>query len=366
MKIDAIRTRIVRLPVKSPLVTGNIRIESVWFLLVDLKTDDGASGSSYIWSFNKAGSSALKAVVEHLANTALGENPLFTARLWNGMWRSLIQWGHAGVPVMGMAAIDAAAWDLAGKVANQPLAQLLGRKLDRVPTYASGLWITDDLRQLGRDAEALVTQGFRAVKMRAGRADVEKDVAAVRAVRDAIGPRIGLMVDLSSAPTRDYATKLCHALEPFNLIWIEDPIADEDVADHAELARAVRTPICFGEKVYSPHGMRQIIDAKAADVLMADLQRAGGVTGWIRIAALADAARLPLSSHILPELNVHLVASAPTGMYLEHLTWGEELFQERLEMVDGAMKVPEGPGFGLTWNEDRIRPSLVDEQTFRL
>ncbi len=365
MKIDAITTRLVRLPIKTPAVTGNMNIASVWFLLVDLDTDEGARGSAYIWSFNKAGSSALKAVVEHLANDALGENPFYTARLWHKMWRSLIQWGHAGVPIMGMAAIDAAAWDLVGKITGQPLANVLGRKLDLVPTYASGLWITDDLAQLGRDAEAFLRQGFRAMKMRVGRDNVDKDVAAVRTVRNVIGPDIGLMVDFSSALSRDYATRLAHALEPFNLIWIEDPVADEDIEDHAALAQASRTPICFGEKVYSPQGLRQIVAAKAAKVLMADMQRAGGVTGWIRIAALADAARMPLSSHILPELNVQLVASAPTGMYLEHLTWGEDLFRERLEMVNGAIKVPEAPGFGLSWNEERIRHSLVDEQTFR-
>lgn len=364
MKIERITTRIVCLPQAKPLVTGNIRIDAIWFLLLDIDTDQGVRGSAHIWGFNKAGSAAQKAVVEHLSSVVLGEDPRATARIWDKMWKALIQWGHAGIPVMGMAALDAACWDAVGKIANQPLANLLGRKLDAVPAYASGLWITNDLDQLQREARDFIEEGFRAMKMRVGRGDVAKDVAAVRAVREAIGPEVDLMVDFSSALARHHAHRLAHALEPFQLAWIEDPIADEDVADHAEIVRAVKTPICFGEKVYAPQGLQKIIAARAADVLMADMQRAGGVTGWNRIAALADSARLPLSSHILPELNLHLVASAPTGHYMEHMHWGEDLFNERMEFSQGAVKVPQRPGFGLSWNEERIARALVDQQTF--
>lgn len=364
MRIDRITTRIVRMPQEQALVTANIRIDAVWFLLVDIDTDHGLRGSSHIWAFNKPGASALKAVVEHLSPIVLGEDPRATTRLWDSMWKALIQWGHAGISVMGMGAIDAAVWDGVGKLNNQPLADLLGRKLDAVPTYASGLWITDDFDQLQAEAGAYLKRGFRAMKMRVGRANLAKDVAAVRAVREAIGPDVDLMADFSSALTRDYATRLAYALEPYDLFWIEDPIADEDVADHAEIARAVKTPICFGEKVYAPQGLQRIIEARAADMLMADMQRAGGVTGWNRIAAMAASARLPLSSHILPEMNVHLVASAPTGLYLEHLDWSEPLLNERIELMDGAIRVPRRPGFGLSWNEDQIAPVVVNEESF--
>ena len=280
MKIDRINTRIVRIPLKDALVTGNIRIESIWFLLVDLDTDDGVTGSAYIWGFNKAAARSLEAVIEHLSDSALGEDPSATARLWGKMWRATIQQGHAGLAIMALSAIDAAAWDLLGKVTGRPVADLLGRKLDAVPAYGSGLWITDDMDKLARDAQDFLDQGFRAMKMRVGRPKIAADVAAVRVVREAIGPDIGLMADFSSALTPIYATKLAHALEPYDLLWIEDPIADEGVEDHAVIARDVKTPICFGEKVYSPQGLKQVIDARAGDVLMADMQRAGGVTGW--------------------------------------------------------------------------------------
>jgi len=364
MKVERITTRIVRLTQPRPMVTGNIRIDAVWFLLVDVDTDEGLAGSSYVWGFNGAGSAAIKAVVEHLSASVLNEDPIATGRLWEKMWKALVQWGHAGIPVMGMAAIDAACWDIVGKRAGLPLAELLGRKMDAVPAYASGLWIVSDLDALQLEAHGYVERGFKAMKMRVGRSHVAEDVAAVQAVREAIGPDLKLMVDFSSAPTREHAYRLGHALDFLGLTWIEDPIADEDVHDHAEIARALHTPVCFGEKVYAPAGFQRIIEARAADVLMADMQRAGGVTGWTRIPALADTARLPLSSHLLPELNLHLIASAPTGYYLEHVDWGTEIFQEPMILHNGAVRVPPRPGFGLSWNEDRIAAALQDEKSF--
>ena len=307
----------------------------------------------------------MKEMVAELSRHALGADPRHSAEIWSRMWKGTVQWGHAGITVMATAAIDIAVWDLVGKIAGQSVGHLLGLRKEVVPTYAShGLWITYDYEALQREAVGYLEQGYRTMKMRIGRSNIEDDVRAVREVRAAIGDDAGLMVDFGSSPSRERAERMCRAMEEFNLLWIEDPIADEDPRDHAELARMVRTPICFGEKVYAPQGIARIIEARAADHLMADLQRAGGVTGWARIAALADAARLPLSTHVLPELNVQLVASAPTGAWLEYMPWSEDLFDERLQMVDGGYRVPDKPGFGFTFNQARVKASLQDEATF--
>lgn len=359
MSLQRVTVRAVELPIAKPLVTSNIRIQSIWFLVTDVHASDGASGRSYIWAFNEACAKALLHTIEHLSANVFDEDPFFSSRLWSKMWKAGIQLGHSGMSVMAMGAIDAAVWDLVGKITGQPLANLLGRKLDRVPAYASGLWITDDMQQLAEEAQDLLAQGFRAMKMRVGRDDLQRDRLAVSTVRSVVGADVDLMVDFSSAIAKPYATRLAHALEEFALCWIEDPIADENVADHARIASDLRTPICFGEKVYSPQGLQAIVDAKAADVLMVDLQRAGGVTGWQRCAALADAARLPITTHLLPELNVHLAASAPTGFYLEYIDWAQDLFEDKLELRDGALSVPEGPGFGLRWNEERLARHTV-------
>ncbi|MGE0797916.1 MAG: mandelate racemase/muconate lactonizing enzyme family protein [Lautropia sp.] len=356
-------TRVLRLPVSRPIVTATIASHDIWLLLVELRETEGTCGQAHIWSYNAHLSRCLEAMVAELSRHAIGADPGHAAGIWRSMWKGTVQWGHAGITVMAMAAIDMAVWDLAGKLANRSVGRMLGLRTERVPIYASGLWLSDDLPALQREAADYVDMGFGAVKMRVGRARLQDDVAAVRAVREAIGPEVGLMVDFSSAPSREQAARMSQAMEAFDLLWIEDPIADEDPADHAELARSTRTPICFGEKVYTPQGFMRLIEARACDHLMADLQRAGGVTAWTRIAALADAARLPLSTHILPEFNVQLVASAPTGAWLEYLPWAEALVAEPLTPGDGHCAVPDRPGFGLTYDADRVRATQQDTRT---
>lgn len=365
MKIHSIQTRVVCLPLAQPLVTATLTAHHTWFLLVRVRTDEGLSGDAFIWSYNAHISSSLQSMVGELSRHALGVDPRHSAAIWAAMWKGTVQWGHAGITVMASAAIDMAVWDAAARSAGLSIGQMLGLRTARVPGYAShGLWIGHDLQALQEEAAGYVRQGFRAMKMRAGRPRVEDDVAAVRAVREAIGPDVGLMVDFGSAPSPERAQRMAEALDEIGLLWIEDPIVDEHPEEHAALARRLRTPVCFGEKVYTPQGFLRLIQAGACDHLMADLQRAGGVTAWQRIAAMADAARLPLSSHILPELNVHLVASAPTGAWLEYLPWAEELLQDRMTLVEGGFEVPQRPGFGLRYDEDRIASSLQDTQTF--
>jgi L-alanine-DL-glutamate epimerase-like enolase superfamily enzyme len=364
VKIESITTRVVRLPLARPLSTATITASDTWFLLLAVRTADGVAGDAYIWSYNAHLSRCLQAMVGELSRHAIGRDARHVPAIWAAMWKGTVQWGHAGITVMATAAIDLALWDALARGAGRSVGQLLGLRTSRVPGYMSGLWIGQDPGALQREAAEYLEQGFRAVKMRVGRPRLEDDVAAVRAVREAIGPGTGLMVDFSSAPSADRAERLALALEDFDLLWIEDPIVDEHPEEHAALARRLRTPVCFGEKVYTPQGFLRLVETRACDHLMADLQRAGGVTGWQRIAALADAARLPLSSHILPELNVHLVASAPTGAWLEYLPWAEDLLQDRLELADGHFAVPDRPGFGLRYDEDRVRAGLQDAQTF--
>ncbi len=365
MKIDRITSRVVRLPLARPIVTATVTAADTWFLLVRVETEDGLRGEAFIWSYSAEISRCLQAMVGELSRHALGADPRQTEAIWAAMWKGTVQWGHAGITVMASSVIDMAVWDAAALAAGQPLGRMLGLRTTKVAGYAShGLWIGNDLDALQREAREYVDMGFRAMKMRAGRTRVEDDVAAVRAVREAIGAEVGLMVDFGSAPSPQRAEALATALDDLGLLWIEDPIVDENEREHAQLAARLRTPVCFGEKVYSPQGFVRLIEAKACDHLMADLQRAGGVTGWLRIAALADAAGLPLSSHILPEFNVHLVASAPTGAWLEYLPWAEDLCLDRMELVDGHYALPERAGFGVRLDEERIRTVLQDTRTF--
>jgi len=361
MKITTIRSRVARVPLRTQVVSRSGVFDAMWYLLVDVETDAGIRGSSYLWAFSQSGAGALQHVVHELAEVATGEDPFFSARLWRRMWGRMTQWGHAGLSVIGMAGIDIAVWDIVGQAVGKPLAHLLGANTDRVPIYASGgLWLTDDLDTLAHEAEEYVAQGFRAVKMRLGRARMADDLAAVRAVRDAIGPDVHLMIDVNQGWDVDYAIRIGRHLDALDLYWLEDPIPHDDLDGHARITAALDTPIATGEKAYAPQGIRELIDRRACNILMPDVARVGGVTGWMRAAALADAWNLPVCSHLFPEINVHLVAAAPTACYLEHMPWMSDLFNERLELADGKAVVPDRPGLGFTWDEAAVRRVLAE------
>lgn len=356
MTITAVRSRVVNVPIKKQVVSRVGIFPSMWFLLVDVETDAGITGSTYLWAFNANGAAALQNVLQELAEVVVGENPFYTTRMWQKMWRCITQWGHKGLTLIAMAGIDTAAWDIVGKATGQPLAHLLGAARDRVPAYASeGLWLTGDLSALALETEELLNAGFRAMKLRLGRARMQDDLEAVQVVRQVVGPDVTLMVDANQGWDVNYTIRIGRKLESFDLYWIEEPIAHDDLVGHAQIAAALDTPIASGENLYSPQGFRDAIEQRAFDILMPDLNRIGGVTGWMRTAALAEAWNLPLCSHLFPEASIHLTAASATTCFLEHMPWASELFQERLELVDGDILVPNRPGIGFTWDEAAIK-----------
>jgi len=356
MRVSRIRTRVVPVPIEKPVVNRSGVFDMMWNLLVDVETDEGIVGSTYLWGYSAGGARSLREAVDDLASLAVGEDPFFTTRLWRRLWRQIQQWGHRGLAVMALSAIDAALWDIVGKALDKPLAHVLGANSDRVAVYASeGLWLDRDPVGLAREASDLVEQGFRAVKMRIGRARMLDDVAAIRAVREAIGPDVALMVDCNQAFDPTYAIRLGRRLDEFELAWLEEPTQHDDLVGHAQIAAALDTPIASGEKLYSPQGFREAIEARAFDIAMPDFERIGGVTGWMRTAALVEAWNLPICSHLFPEVSLHLMCASPTATYLEHIPWMFDLFRETFEMADGQAVLPDRPGIGFTWNEARIR-----------
>jgi L-alanine-DL-glutamate epimerase-like enolase superfamily enzyme len=360
MRVTDVRTRVVKLPIENPVINRSGVFDTMWNVLVDVDTDEGITGSTYLWGYSEAGARALREILVELGEAAMGEDPHFTTRLWRRMLVRVQQWGRRGLAVMGMSAIDTALWDIVGKAANRPLAHVLGANTDRVAVYASeGLWMVDDLAGLAREAEDLVTRGFRAVKMRLGRPRMADDLAVVRAVRDAIGPDVGLMIDVNQGWDVTYAIKIGRHLEAFDLVWLEEPTQHDDLEGHARIAAALDTPIASGEKLYTPRGFREAIEARAFDIAMPDLERIGGVTGWMRTAALAEAWSLPICSHLFTEVSLHLMAAAPTGFYLEHIPWAARLFQEPLELAAGMAVVPDRPGLGFTWDEAAVERYLA-------
>ncbi len=355
MKIRDVRVRAVAAPMKRPLTTATGAITKAPLLLVDLRTREGVVGRSYLFGLGVHNLRPLAKLVEAMAEMLAGDAvvPFEIEKKLRARYTLL---GVHNLVLFAMSGIDMAAWDALGQRLGQPVARLLGGEPRPVPAYNSkGLGIMA-LKPLVKEAEALVAEGFSAVKLRLGRAKAQDDLAALRAVRKAIGPEVTLMVDFNQGLTVAEAVRRGRMIdEEGGVLWIEEPVRADDFAGCARVAREVATPIQIGENFMGPEQMAQALAAGACDYVMPDAQRIGGVTGWMRAAALAQAAGLEMSSHLFPEASAHLLAVTPMAHWLEYVDWADPILEEPLRVQQGAAFVPGRPGLGMRWDEKAVR-----------
>jgi L-alanine-DL-glutamate epimerase-like enolase superfamily enzyme len=351
MKITGLRTTRLSVPLPKPIMSGLGPLVSAGVLLVHLEADAGLVGENLVFTLNDKRLAVLDEMVSSLAPLVLGADPTFSTGFWSAAWREINFFGHKGVPVMGISAIDGALWDLRGQAAGLPIHKLIGAARDRVPVYASaGLWLSSSVDELQREAEGFIAQGFRAMKMRLGKPTPAEDAARVRAVREAIGPGIALMADANQQLNVAQAIRLGRMLEEFGLAWFEEPLPAYDLEGVARVAAALDTPIASGETEYTRYGFRTMLELKSADVLMPDLQRVGGVTEFLRVSHMADAFDVPVSSHLFPEMSVQVLAALGNATWLEHMPWFAPLYDGGLVVADGHVVVPDALGWGLRFD----------------
>jgi len=350
MKITRVVTHRLSVPLARPIKTSIHDIRALDTVVVEMQTDAGAVGSGFCFALGPHRARAMAAMVEDLAPLYEGQDPLAARSRYDAAWRSLTFVGHAGIGVIALAPLDTACWDLAAQAAGVPLYRLLGGTRTRVPAYASsGLWLDRSLDELVREAETFLKQGHRAMKMRLGRS-AKEDLERARSLRHVLSPEIKLLADVNQGWDEATAIRTGRALEELGLFWLEEPVAYDDLAGSARVAAALDTPIASGETEYGPAGMQRYLDARAADILMPDLQRMGGITGYLKAAALCEAAHTPLSSHLFMEASVHVLASAPHALIMEHMDWFQDLFDAPLALADGQVTVPDKPGIGVALN----------------
>ncbi len=362
-KISAAKTTIVSIPLKRP-VEGHPylgRRATSNFLLLELKTEDGLDGFGLAHTSTVGKARALELMVRETLAGLIGQSALDHEKIYDRAYAFFTDLGHSGAALQALAAIDIALWDLKGKALRQPLYQLLGARRDRVPCYASGgLRRQQSTEELVADALDFVRRGFRGMKLRLGARPFAEDVERVRAVRDAIGPEIVLMVDLNWSLSPPDAIRLGRMLEPFALYWIEDPVSAENWDGLAEVSRALDTRITFGETLEKVAQFRACLEKQAADCYMADVQKVGGISAWMRVAALLDVWQHPLASHTEPEVQVHLIAAASNGLTVEYTPSHDVLYCEPLKIDNGLMLVPSKPGLGMELNAEIIRRYRVE------
>lgn len=358
LTVRALQGRAVSVPMKRPLGTSAQTIREAPLLLLDLLTEEGVTGRAYLFCYMPSVAGAILEIVDGISAQIKGD-PVSPLEISTKLTRQYRLVGVRGVVAMALAGLDVACWDALAIAAGMPLAQFLGGSAKPIPAYNSnGLGLIDPTR-VGDEAAQLVDEGFRAIKLRLGRPTVEADIAAIRAARGAIPADVKLMVDFNQALELSDALERGRAIDQEDVYWIEEPVRHDDYEGYATLSRELSTPIQHGENFQGPRAMAAAIAARAGDFMMPDLERIGGVTGWMRAAALADAAGIKVSSHLFPEVSAHLLGATPTAHWLEYVDWAKPILANPLGIRNGVAEIQISPGAGLQWNEDAVARYLL-------
>ncbi|HET8532297.1 MAG TPA: enolase C-terminal domain-like protein [Methylomirabilota bacterium] len=353
MSLRALRARPVLVPIKRPPVSASGALPKAALVLFDLETDEGVTGRSYVFGFAPWTLASIAGCAQGMFEMIKGD-PLAPFDLEAKLRRQLTLLDPNGLVGLALAGLDMAAWDALAQARGVPLVTLLGGAPRAIAAYNStGLWI-QPVDTLADEAEALLAEGFSAVKLRLGRGDLGRDLAAVRAVKKRIGDRATLMCDFNQRLTVNEALRYARALDGEGLHWIEEPVRHDDYEGYARIAAEAATPIQTGENLVDTFDMARALALRSLDFVMPDVQRIGGVTGWLRAAALAHAHGIEMSSHLFPEFSVHLLGVTPTCHWLEYMDWAAPVLQEPVRVKDGVARIPDRPGVGIQWDEEAV------------
>lgn len=345
--IEQIAIRCLAMPLVPQIRSGIHRIDGIHTMIVELR-GGGERGLGYSFAFSANEVAAVAALARDLAAVVAQAPTRGVREHWSAMWQHLNFVGHEGPGVMALAAIDMALWDLLARSAGLPLHRLLGASQRSSEVYAAGGWLSWSVEQVIAEARSFVADGYRAYKMRVGSPDWRADVERVRAVREALGGEVGLMVDVNQAWSVDVARRAGRELDALDLLWIEEPIDAQDHRGQARLARELQTPVAAGETLWGRRGFSQLIEAGGVDVVQLDLMRCGGITGFLSIVPLVEASRAPITSHLFTQVSAHLLAAVPRAYMAEHLpSWFDPLFESPPEIVEGRLQPSLEPGIGL-------------------
>ncbi|MFE7035300.1 mandelate racemase/muconate lactonizing enzyme family protein [Streptomyces sp. NPDC057621] len=363
-RVAWLRLSSITLPLRTPVsdakvLTGRQKpMAEVAFLFVEITTEQGYEGIGFSYS-KRAGGPGQFAHAREIAASLIGEDPNDIGRIWTKLVWAGASVGRSGLATQAVAAVDIALWDLKARRAGLPLAKLLGAHRDSVRCYnTSGGFLHDPTEQVLENATTSLADGIGGIKIKVGHPEPGFDLDRLAAVREHIGDQVPLMVDANQQWDRPTAQRMGRAMEQFNLAWIEEPLDAYDAQGHAALAASLDTPVASGEMLASVAEHMELIRHHAVDIVQPDAPRIGGITQFLKLAALADHHHLQLAPHFAMEIHLHLAAAYPSEPWVEHFDWLDPLFNERLETRDGRMHIPSRPGLGITLS-DRARTWTV-------
>ena len=360
LTLKSIRARPVVLKLARPVVARIATFADWPLILIDLYTEEGVIGRSYLEPYIRKSIRYLIPALHDLGEMLKGRR-LAPIDFYEAARKSLHFVGYDGMSMIAVAGVDMAAWDALARAAGVPLCVLLGGSIGPVPSYNSnGLWLKSPDEVASEAVELRDEGGFNGLKLRLGRARLADDVATIEAVRKAVGSEMNLMVDFNQGLQLGEALQRCHAIDDLGLAWIEEPIVYDNLEGYARLTADLKTPVQIGENFYGPRALYTALQMKACDYVMPDFMRIGGVTGWQRAAAIAGAASIPISTHLYPEVAAHVMRVAETAHWLEWQDWANPILQQPYEVKDGELQIPDVPGVGLEWDEKVVVAHLAD------
>ena len=355
LNFESVQVRAVSVPFRRPIIAKVGEFTHWPFILIDIRTKEGITGRSYLEPYLQKAAKPLAQMIADIGESLKGK-ALAPLDAYRDAMQTLHLNGRQGMSLIAISGMDMAIWDALAQAAGMPLAVLLGGTAGKVRAYnTNGLWLIP-IERMAREAAELVAEGgFKAIKMRLGRATLKEDIAAIAEVRGAVGEDVQLMCDFNQGLAFGDALLRLHGLDDQGLVWFEEPVAYDNYDACAQRARALKTPLQIGENIYGPREFYKAVKAGAADLYMPDLMRIGGVTGWMRSAAIAGAAGLPLSSHLYPVVSAQLLRVSESADWLEWSDWAEPILAEPFRAKDGYVTVTDRPGSGLEWNEAAVK-----------
>ena len=365
MKITRVDTHFYRFPAHRKIVDAIQEFDAMEVITATVHTDQGTEGVGFAYTIGRGGRSVKVFLDDEFVPLVLGEDPGDIERLWEKMWWGPHWVGRGGVASVAMCAIDIALWDLKAKHADLPLYKLLGGCRDRMPVYdTDGGWLNHTEQELVTQAAEQVEQGYTGIKIKVGKPNRSEDVARIRAVREAIGPYVKLMVDANLHWTAAEAIARARLFEEFDLFWLEEPIEADDVLGHEKLRRATSIPIALGESLYNRHVFKEYLARDAVSILQPDVGRVGGITEWLRIAHMAHSFNVNVSPHFLMELHIQVTCGVPNALWVEHIPFLSRFVVEPLRIENGYAYPPATPGHGVALDEAKCAPHLIESNTW--
>ncbi len=360
MKISKMTSVLLAIPMPKPVGRHKdepLSAKIMYPLIVQLTADNGLESFGLVVTGpNDRYVKSLKAIVDSLGEIMIGQDVHRWAAAWQKLCDATRHMANSGYGMLAVAAIDTALWSMRAKEHEIPLGYLLGGFRERVPVYASHRlfrnWTIDELQ---KDSALLVEQGFRAMKMRMGDEPFGVEIERLKAVREAVGKNVDIMIDVNSTWTVSETIKIGRKIEKYDVYWLEDPLATDDPDQLAQVANALDIPIVAGESHSGKYEFRELIDKHSADILQVDMQAVGGITGWMKVAAMAEAWNIPVASHLFHEFSLHLVAAVPNGLVVEYMPWWDVIYKVPPRVKDGYMEIPNLPGIGLELDPDVLK-----------